>query len=38
MGTLLITVAGVVHYRTTAPLPLFLQELMNYPAFNGARR
>ena len=32
MGTLLMTVVGVVLYSTTALLPLFLQELMGYPA------
>ena len=35
MGTLLITVVGIVLYSTTALLPLFLQSLMGYPAFNS---
>jgi len=35
MGTLLMTVVGIVLYSTTALLPLFLQELMNYPALNS---
>ena len=35
MGTLLITVVGVVLYSTTALLPLFLQGLMGYPALNS---
>ena len=35
MGTLLITVVGVVLYSTIALLPLFLQGLMGYPAFNS---
>ncbi len=35
VGTLLITVVGVVLYSTTALLPLFLQGLMGYPALNS---
>ena len=35
IGTLLITVVGIVLYSTTALLPLFLQSLMGYPAFNS---
>ena len=35
MGTLLMTVVGVVLYSTTALLPLFLQGLMGYPALNS---
>jgi DHA2 family multidrug resistance protein len=35
MGTLLMTVVGIVLYSTTALLPLFLQELMGYPALNS---
>jgi DHA2 family multidrug resistance protein len=35
LGTALITAVGVVLYSTTALLPLFLQELMNYPALNS---
>jgi DHA2 family multidrug resistance protein len=35
VGTLLMTVVGVVLYSTTALLPLFLQTLMNYPALNS---
>ena len=35
LGTLLITVVGVVLYSTTALLPLFLQGLMGYPALNS---
>ena len=35
IGTLLITVVGVVLYSTTALLPLFLQGLMGYPALNS---
>jgi DHA2 family multidrug resistance protein len=34
-ATLLITVVGIVLYSTIALLPLFLQGLMNYPAFNS---
>ena len=36
VGTLLITVVGVVLYSTTALLPLFLQGLMGYPASTAA--
>jgi DHA2 family multidrug resistance protein len=32
MGTLLMTVVGIVLYSTTALLPIFLQELMGYSA------
>ena len=35
MGTLLMTVVGIVLYSTTALLPLFLQGLMGYPALNS---
>ena len=35
VGTLLITIVGVVLYSTTALLPLFLQGLMGYPALNS---
>ncbi|MGA2256390.1 MAG: DHA2 family efflux MFS transporter permease subunit, partial [Thermoguttaceae bacterium] len=35
VGTLLMTVVGVVLYSTTALLPLFLQGLMGYPALNS---
>jgi DHA2 family multidrug resistance protein len=35
IGTLLITVVGIVLYSTTALLPLFLQSLMGYPALNS---
>ncbi len=35
MGTLLMTVVGIVLYSTTALLPLFLQTLMDYPALNS---
>ena len=35
LGTLLITIVGVVLYSTTALLPLFLQALMGYPALNS---
>src|SRR5208283_2926335 len=35
MGTLLMTVVGIVLYSTTALLPLFLQELIGYPALNS---
>jgi DHA2 family multidrug resistance protein len=35
VGTLLMTIVGVVLYSTTALLPLFLQGLMNYPALNS---
>ncbi len=35
LGTLLIAAVGVVLYSTTALLPLFLQELMGYPALNS---
>ena len=35
MGTLLITVVGIVLYSTIALLPLFLQGLMGYPALNS---
>jgi DHA2 family multidrug resistance protein len=35
LGTPLITAVGVVLYSTTALLPLFLQELMGYPALNS---
>jgi DHA2 family multidrug resistance protein len=35
MGTLLMTVVGIVLYSTTALLPLFLQELMGYSALKS---
>ena len=35
IGTLLITIVGIVLYSTTALLPLFLQSLMGYPALNS---
>jgi DHA2 family multidrug resistance protein len=35
VGTLLMTVVGIVLYSTTALLPLFLQGLMGYPALNS---
>jgi MFS transporter, DHA2 family, multidrug resistance protein len=35
VGTLLMTAVGVVLYSTTALLPLFLQTLMGYPAYNS---
>ena len=35
VGTLLMTVMGIVLYSTTALLPLFLQGLMGYPALNS---
>src|SRR5208283_3708806 len=35
MGTLLMTVVGIVLYSTTALLPLFLQELIGYSALNS---
>ena len=35
VGTLLMTVVGVVLYSTIALLPLFLQGLMGYPALNS---
>ena len=35
LGTILITIVGVVLYSTTALLPLFLQTLMGYPALNS---
>ena len=35
VGTLLITIVGVMLYSTTALLPLFLQGLMGYPALNS---
>ena len=35
IGTMLITIVGVVLYSTTALLPLFLQSLMGYPALNS---
>jgi DHA2 family multidrug resistance protein len=35
VGTLLITIVGIVLYSTTALLPLFLQGLMGYPALNS---
>jgi DHA2 family multidrug resistance protein len=35
MGTLLMTVVGLVLYSTIALLPLFLQGLMGYPALNS---
>jgi DHA2 family multidrug resistance protein len=35
VGTALITVVGIMLYSTTALLPLFLQTLMGYPAFNA---
>jgi DHA2 family multidrug resistance protein len=35
VGTLLITIMGIVLYSTTALLPLFLQGLMGYPALNS---
>jgi DHA2 family multidrug resistance protein len=35
MGTLLMTVVGIVLYSTIALLPLFLQGLMGYPAVNS---
>ena len=35
IGTLLITVLGVVLYGTTAMLPLFLQTLLGYPALQS---
>ena len=35
LGTILITIVGVVLYSTTALLPLFLQTLMSYPALNS---
>jgi DHA2 family multidrug resistance protein len=34
-ATVLITVVGIVLYSTIALLPLFLQGLMGYPAFNS---
>jgi DHA2 family multidrug resistance protein len=35
LGTMMITVVGIVLYSTTALLPLFLQGLMGYPALNS---
>jgi len=35
LGTMLITVVGIVLYSTTALLPLLLQSLMGYPAYNS---
>ncbi len=35
VGTLLITIVGIVLYGTTALLPLFLQTLMGYPALQS---
>ena len=35
VGTLLFTMVGVMLYSTIALLPLFLQELMDYPALNS---
>jgi DHA2 family multidrug resistance protein len=35
LGTLLITILGVVLYGTTAMLPLFLQTLLGYPALQS---
>jgi DHA2 family multidrug resistance protein len=35
LGTLLITVLGVMLYGTTAMLPLFLQTLLGYPALQS---
>ncbi|MDE2312924.1 MAG: DHA2 family efflux MFS transporter permease subunit [Elusimicrobia bacterium] len=35
VGTFLIFVVGAALYSTTAMLPLFLQTLMNYPAFQS---
>jgi MFS transporter, DHA2 family, multidrug resistance protein len=35
VGTLLITIVGIVLYSTTALLPMFLQSLMNYPALQS---
>jgi DHA2 family multidrug resistance protein len=35
IGTVLITAMGIVLYATTALLPLFLQTLLGYPAFEA---
>ena len=35
LGTMLITIVGIVLYSTIALLPLFLQSLMGYPALNS---
>ncbi|MEN6367783.1 MAG: DHA2 family efflux MFS transporter permease subunit [Thermoguttaceae bacterium] len=35
IGTLLVTIAGIMIYSTTALLPMFLQGLMGYPSLNS---
>jgi DHA2 family multidrug resistance protein len=35
VGTAMMTAVGIVLYSTTALLPLFLQTLMGYPAYNS---